>query len=387
MPIINRISDYYNEMREWRQYIHSNPELGFECHKTAAFVVERLREFGIEEIHEGIAKTGVVAIINGSKPGKTIGLRADMDALPLQEIHDHDYKSKNPGKMHACGHDGHTTMLLGAARYLAETRNFSGRVALIFQPAEEGGGGGEVMVKEGIIDTFSIDQVYGIHNAPGIPLGAFVTNPGPSMAAADEFEIEITGQGGHGAAPEETVDPIVICLQVAQSIQTISSRNLSALDPVVISITQIHTGTTHNIIPGTAYINGTVRTLTKASQEVVVNRLQKICEGHTVAFNGEVSLDYQYGYPPTVNHLKETEFAVEVAKDISGPENVDGNALPIMAAEDFSYMLEKCPGSYLHVGQGDGPPVHNPEYDFNDDLSPIGASFYVGLVEKAQPLD
>ncbi|MGY9035602.1 MAG: M20 aminoacylase family protein [Rhodobacterales bacterium] len=387
MPIINRISDYYNEMKEWRQYIHSNPELGFECHQTAAFVVERLREFGIEEIHEGIAKTGVVAIINGSKPGKTIGLRADMDALPLQEIHDHEYKSKNPGKMHACGHDGHTTMLLGAARYLAETRNFSGRVALIFQPAEEGGGGGEVMVKEGIIDTFAIDQIYGIHNAPGIPLGVFVTNPGPAMAAADEFEIEITGQGGHGAAPEETVDPIVICLQVAQSIQTISSRNLSALDPVVISITQIHTGTTHNIIPGTAYINGTVRTLTKASQEVVVNRLQKICEGHAIAFNGEVSLDYQYGYPPTVNHLKETEFAVEVAKGISGPENVDGNALPIMAAEDFSYMLEKCPGSYLQVGQGDGPPVHNPEYDFNDDLSPIGASFYVGLVEKAQPLD
>ena len=387
MPIVNRIADFYEDMKEWRQFIHSNPELGFECHETAAFVVKKLKEFGVEEIHEGIAKSGIVAIINGKQPGRTIGLRADMDALPLQEVHDHSYKSRNVGKMHACGHDGHTTMLLGAARYLSETKNFSGSVALIFQPAEEGGGGGEIMVKEGIIDKFKIDEVYGIHNAPGIPLGTFVTNPGPAMAAADEFEIEIQGKGGHGANPEETVDPIVIAVQIAQSIQTISSRNLSALDPVVISITQIHSGTTHNIIPNTAFINGTVRTLSKNNQKLVVDRLSKICEGQSTAFDGQAKLDYQYGYPPTVNHKKETEFAVEVAKEVSGVKNVDGNAAPIMAAEDFSYMLEKCPGSYLHIGQGDGPPVHNPEYDFNDDLSPIGASFYVKLVEKSQPLD
>ena len=386
MPVINRIADFFKDMQGWRQHIHSNPELGFECYKTADFVVSKLEEFGVDEIHSKIAKSGVVALIKGKSPGKTIGLRADMDALPLSEVLNHPYKSKVPGVMHACGHDGHTTMLLGAAKYLTETRNFSGNVALIFQPAEEGGGGAEVMCKEGIMDRFSIDQVYGIHNDPSSPLGFFKTSQGPSMAAADEFSIFIEGKGGHAAEPEDTVDPLIIAVQLIQSIQTISSRNLSALDPVVISITQIHSGTTHNIIPNNAFINGTVRTLTKESQKLVVKRLEEICKGQSLVFNGKVELDYQYGYPPTVNHSDETVFAAKVAAEIVGIENVNAKAEPIMASEDFSYMIEERPGSYLHIGQGKGPPVHNPEYDFNDDLSPIGASFLAKLVESAQPI-
>lgn len=387
MPIINRIADFYDDMKKWRQKLHSNPELKFECYHTAAFLVERLKEFGITEIHEGIAKTGIVAIIEGEKKGKTIGLRADMDALPLQEIHEYPYKSQNDGIMHACGHDGHMTMLLGAARYLAETRKFSGKVALIFQPSEEDGGGGEVMCKEGIMDIFSIDQVYAIHTATDLPLGFFKTNPGPNMAAADDFTILINGKGGHGAKPEETHDPIVSAVQIAQAIQTISSRNLSALDSVVISITQIHSGTTHNIIPEHAFINGTVRTLRDTSKKLVKKRIHDICQGISKAFKCKVDLNYQDGYPVTNNHQKETEFAVETASEISGPQQVDGTGDPIMGSEDFSYMLLERPGAYLHLGQGFGPALHNPEYDFNDDLAPIGASFFAKLVEKAQPLD
>jgi len=386
MPVINRIGNFFDDMKAWRRYLHANPELGFDCYKTSKFVKSKLKEFGVDEVHEGIAKTGVIGIIKGSKPGKTIALRADMDALPLTEILDHEYKSKTKGIMHACGHDGHTTMLLGAARYLAETRNFSGKVALIFQPAEEGGGGGEVMCKEGIMEKFQIDYVYGIHNDPGKPLGYFTTNTGPVMASADEFFINIKGKGGHAANPETSVDPILIAVQLAQAIQTISSRNLSALDPVVISITQIHSGTTHNIIPNEAMINGTVRTLSKKSQLLVVNRLEALCKGHSAAYNGAVELDFKYGYPPTVNHPKETEFAAKVARQIVGAKSVNAKAEPIMAAEDFSYMIEKRPGAYLHIGQGEGPDVHNALYDFNDDLSPIGASFLAKLVEEAHPI-
>ena len=386
MPIINRIADFYNDMKEWRQDLHSDPELKFECYRTAAFLVERLKEFGITEIHQGIAKTGIVAIIEGKEKGKTIGLRADMDALPLQEVQNHSYKSKNNGIMHACGHDGHMTMLLGAAKYLSETRNFAGKVALIFQPSEEDGGGGEVMCKEGIMNTFSIDQVYGIHNAADLPLGFFKTNPGPNMAAADDFTILIKGKGGHAANPEETQDPIVVAVQVAQAIQTISSRNLSAHDPVVISITQIHAGTTHNIIPNNAFINGTVRTLSEKTKKLVKERISDICQGVAQAFKSEIDLNYHDGYPVTNNHEYETKFAVEVASEISGPDQVEGNGDPIMGSEDFSYMLLERPGAYLHVGQGNGAPLHNPEYDFNDDLAPIGASFFARLVEKALPI-
>lgn len=386
MPILNRIAEFHDDMKTWRQHIHANPELRFDCHKTAGFVVERLKDFGVDEIHEGIAESGLVAIINGQAEGPTIGLRADMDALPLQEIHDHPYKSKVDGWMHACGHDGHTTMLLGAARYLAETRNFKGRVALIFQPAEEWGGGGKVMCDAGITDDFNISEVYGVHNMPGYPLGDFLTNSGPVLAAADTFEIQINGAGGHGAMPENAVDPVVVAVQIAAAIQTISSRNISALDNLVISITQIHTGTTDNIIPHTAFVGGTVRTLKKEVQAKVVERLEQICSGTGAAFGVEVVLDFQYGYPPTVNHKDQTDFAVGVARGISGEAHVFADCPPVMGAEDFAYMLEERPGAYLSIGQGEGAALHHPEYDFNDELSPIGASYFVKLVETAQPL-
>lgn len=386
MPIINRIAEFHDDMKTWRQHIHANPELRFDCHETAAFVVARLKEFGVDEIHEGIAESGVVAIINGRGAGPTIGLRADMDALPMQEVMDHPYKSRHDGKMHACGHDGHTTMLLGAARYLAETRNFSGRVALIFQPAEEGGGGGQVMCQAGIMDDFDISQVYGVHNVPGHPLGQFLANSGPVLAAADTFEIHIKGQGGHGAMPEAANDPVVVAVQIAAAIQTISSRNTSALDNLVISITQIHSGTTDNIIPAEAFVGGTVRTLTKEVQAMVVRRMEEICAGIGTAFGVEVVFDFEYGYPPTVNHPEQTDFAVKVARGISGDENVIDDCPPVMGAEDFAYMLEKRPGAYLSIGQGEGASLHHPAYDFNDELSPIGASYFVKLVETAQPL-
>ncbi len=386
MPIINRIADYFDEMQEWRHYMHANPELGFDCFNTAKFVKSKLEEFGVDEIFTEIAKTGIVAIINGNSVGKTIGLRADMDALPLSEMTNKEYKSKRPGVMHACGHDGHTTMLLGAAKYLCETRNFSGHVALIFQPAEEGGGGAKVMCEEGIMKKFRIDEVYGIHNDPGSPLGFFKTCIGPNMAAADDFTIKVVGKGGHAAEPEETIDPLVIGVQLVQAIQTISSRNLRALEKVVISITQFHAGTTHNIIPNEAYISGTVRTLSKEAQRLIVKRLKELCKGHSHGFGGKIKLDYNYGYPPTVNHQKETKLAAAAAEEIVGIQNVDINAKPIMASEDFSYMIEERPGCYFHVGQGVGRPVHSPEYDFNDDLSPIGASFFAKLIEKLIPL-
>ena len=385
MPIINRIAEFHDDMKGWRRHIHAHPELKFDCHQTAAFVVERLKEFGITEIHEGIAQSGVVAIVEGQGDGPTIGLRADMDALPMQELRDHPYKSKVDGKMHACGHDGHTTMLLGAARYLAETRNFSGKVALIFQPAEEGGGGAEVMVKEGIMDRFDISQVYGIHNSPGHPLGKFMGNPGPTMAAADTFEITVTGKGGHGAQPKNCIDPIPAALQIATAIQTISSRNVSAFDNLIISVTQIHAGTVDNIIPQTAFVGGTVRTFDKEIQSLVVDRMAAICAGAEATFGVKVKFDFTYGYPPTVNDADKADFALSVARQISG-DNVDGNRVPVMGAEDFAYMLEARPGAYLSVGGGEGAGLHHPEYDFNDELSPIGASYFVKLVETAQPL-
>ena len=387
MPIINQIADYYEEMKEWRRHLHANPELGFECYNTSGFVIQKLKEFGIDKIYTGIAKTGLVAIINGKKKGKTIGLRADMDALPLKEEIDHNYKSKVDGVMHACGHDGHTTMLLGAAKYLVDTKNFAGQVALIFQPAEEKGGGAAEMCKEGIMDKFSIDEVYGIHTLPGSPLGKFETNSNTVFAASDDFLINITGNGGHGAYPEQTVDPVMIATQITQGIQSITARNINALKPVVISVTQIHTGTAYNIIPETASINGTVRTLTEETQELVKQRMTEICNGYSLAFKGKIELIYNYGYPATINYEKEAAFAIEVAEEISGKKNVDGNAMPDMGAEDFSFMLHERPGAFLNLGQGNGPGVHNTKFDFNDDLSPIGASFFVKLIEKGLPLN
>ena len=386
MPPINRIAEFAEDMTAWRRHLHQHPELLFECHETAKFVVERLREFGITEIHEGIAQTGVVAIIEGQGEGPTIGLRADMDALPIEEQTGAPYASTVPGKMHACGHDGHTTMLLGAARYLAETRNFAGRVALIFQPAEEGGGGAEVMCQEGIMERFGVEQVYALHNTPDEKFGHLYTTQGAIMAAADTFHIHVKGQGGHGAYPDACKDPVAACLGVCNALQTIVSRNRKGLDDLVISVTQIHTGTTDNVIPDIAYINGTVRTFDKAVQQMVIDRMQAICEGQAAAYDVEISLDFELGYPPTVNHEAQARFAADVARDLMGEDAVVDDAAPEMGAEDFAYMLEARPGAYLFLGQGDGPGLHHPEYDFNDEVAPIGASFFARLVETHQPL-
>ncbi|UWR05900.1 M20 aminoacylase family protein [Ruegeria sp. B32] len=386
MPVVNRIADYAADMAEWRQHLHTIPELEFDCHQTAAFLAERLREFGVDELHEGIAQTGIVAIINGQGDGPTIGLRADMDALPIVEETGVEYASKNPGKMHACGHDGHTTMLLGAARYLAETRNFRGRVALLFQPAEEEGGGADIMVKEGVMDRFDIAQVYALHNAPGFAEGAFYTTPGPIMAAVDTFDIHIQGVGGHGAMPHETRDPVMAACGIAQAIQTIVSRNHYALDDLVISVTQIHTGTVNNVIPDTAYLNGTVRTFDPAVQQMVMTRLEEIVQGQAASYGVTATLDYVVGYPATVNDADKTGFAAEVAREVAGADRVIANSGREMGAEDFSYMLQERPGAYLFLGQGDGPGLHHPKYNFNDEIAPVGASFFARIVEKAQPL-
>ncbi|MFK7868036.1 MAG: M20 aminoacylase family protein [Roseobacter sp.] len=385
MPVVNRIADLSEDMTAWRRHLHTIPELGLECHETAAFVAARLREFGVDEIHEGIAKTGIVAIIEGQGDGPTIGLRADMDALPMTEETGLDYASTYAGKMHACGHDGHTAMLLGAAKYLAETRNFSGRVALLFQPAEEAGGGGEVMVQEGVMDRFDIGQVYAIHNAPGKTFGQFHTTPGPIMAAADTFHINITGRGGHAARPFDSVDPVVAACSIVQGLQTIVSRNHNTRDALVISVTQIHTGTTDNVIPETAYINGTIRTFDKEVQAMVVRRMEAVVAGQAASFGVTAELEVEFGYPPTVNDAQKAVFAAEVAEEIAGEAGVEPATQPVMGAEDFSYMLEVRPGAYLMLGQGDGPSVHHPKYNFNDEIAPIGASFFARLVEKSQP--
>ena len=386
MAILNSIAGFEKDMAEWRRHLHQYPELGRECYKTAEYVTERLKEFGITEIHSGYASSGLVAIIEGKAPGRTIGLRADMDALPIKENTGLSYSSKNEGVMHACGHDGHTAMLLGAARYLAETRNFSGRVALIFQPDEEATGGAKAMVEEGIIDQFLIDEVYALHNIPGHDVGVMYTRSGPIMAGADSFSVEIKGKGGHAAYPHEVKDPIVAALSIAQAFQTIVSRNNIPSDDLVISITQVHSGTTDNVIPEIAYLNGTVRTFDLSVQEMVIERMEKIISGFAMSFEVDAKLNYEKGYPPTINHDDATNFAIEVAKDVCGSDQVLTSVGKEMGAEDFSYMLEKRPGAYLFLGIGEAAGLHNPNYDFNDAAAPVGASFFARLIEKALPL-
>ncbi len=386
MPVLNRIAAFAGEMKGWRRHLHQNPELGFQCHETAAFIVARLREFGVDEIHPGIATTGIVAIINGQGDGPTIGLRADMDALPIVEVTGAAYASANPGKMHACGHDGHVTMLLGAAKYLTETRRFAGRVALIFQPAEEDGGGGEVMVQEGVMDRFGIASVYGIHNAPNVPFGHFHTTPGPLMASVDTAFVYLTGRGGHGATPHECVDPVVAVVGMVQAIQTIIPRNVYALDEAVISVTQIHTGTASNIIPEEAMFCATIRCFKPDVRALLKRRFHEIIEGHAAAYGVTARVEYDWGYPATINHEDEAEFAAEVARDVVGADAVDARANREMGSEDFSYMLEARPGAYLFMGTGPGAGLHHPAYDFNDEAAPVGASFFARLVERAQPL-
>ena len=386
MAILNSIAGFENDMAKWRRHLHQNPELGRDCYKTAKYIQERLKEFGITEIHTGYASTGIVAIIEGKASGRTIGLRADIDALPIKENTGMSYSSKNEGVMHACGHDGHTTMLLGAARYLSETRNFSGRVALIFQPDEEATGGAEAMVEEGILEEFNIEEVYALHNTPSHDVGVMYTRPGPIMAGADSFTVEIQGKGGHAAYPHEVKDPIVAAISIAQSFQTIVSRNNIPSDDLVISITQVHSGTTDNVVPEIAYLNGTVRTFDLSVQEMVIKRMEKIISGLAMSFEVNAKLNYQKGYPPTINHEESTNFAIGVAEDVCGSDKVLSSVAKEMGAEDFSYMLQKRPGAYLFMGIGDGAGLHNPNYDFNDAAAPVGASFFARLIEKALPL-
>ena len=386
MPVLNRIAAFADDMKGWRRHLHAHPELKFDCHETAAFITARLTEFGVDEIHPGIAQSGIVAIINGTGDGPTIALRADMDALPIPEATGAEYASLNPGKMHACGHDGHVTMLLGAAKYLAETRRFKGRVALIFQPAEEDGGGGEVMVNEGIMDRFNIASVYGIHNVPNIAFGHFQTNPGALMASVDTATVTVTGKGGHGATPQDCVDPIVAVVGMVTAIQTIITRNVHALDEVVISVTQIHAGTASNIIPETAWFCATIRCFDPDVRELLKRRVHEIVAGQAAAYGVTAAVDYEWGYPATVNHAAEAEFAAAVARDISGAGSVNAYAKREMGSEDFSYMLQSRPGAYLFLGTGPGAGLHHPAFDFNDDAAPVGASFFARLVETAQPL-
>ncbi|ETD91873.1 M20 aminoacylase family protein [Rhodobacter capsulatus] len=385
MPVINRIAALAPEMKEWRQWLHRHPELEFQLPKTAAYVAARLREIGVDEIHEGIATSGIVALIKGRQDGPVIGLRADMDALPIDEITGVDYASEHEGKMHACGHDGHTAMLLGAAKYLAETRNFAGTVALLFQPAEEDGGGGEVMVREGVMERFAITEVYGIHNAPNLPFGHFHTTQGALMAAVDTAWVTVTGRGGHGATPHECIDPIPAITAMVGSLQTIVSRNLFAMDELVVSVTQIHVGTANNIIPETGWFCATIRSFTPEVRAMVERRFHEIVEGTAAAFGVSVEIRYDKGYPPTINDGDKARFAAEVAREVSGPEAVKDDAGREMGAEDFSYMLEARPGAYLFLGTGPGAGLHHPAFDFNDEAAPIGASFFARLVERALP--
>ena len=384
MPIVNRISALHEEVTAWRRDLHEHPELQFDVHRTAGIVAEKLKEFGCDEVVTGIGKTGVVGIIKGAKSGsgKVIGLRADMDALPLEEISGKPHASKTPGKMHACGHDGHTAMLLGAAKYLAETRNFDGTVAVIFQPAEEGGGGGREMVNDGMMDRFGIQEVYGMHNTPGLAVGAFALRPGPLLAAADRIRIEVEGKGGHAAQPHNSIDTILAASQIVANVQSIVSRGVNPLDNAVVSICAFNAGFTDNVIPQTATLLGTVRTLTPEVRDFVEARLNAVVEGTAALFGATAKLHYYRDYPITRNTPEYVDFAGDAAAAVVGDAAVERNTTPIMAGEDFSFMLEARPGAFIFIGQGDTPACHHPAYDFNDEIIPLGMSYWAKLVES-----
>lgn len=384
MPILNRAAEMQDEVAGWRRHLHQTPELNFDVFKTAAFVTEKLKEFGCDDVVTGLGKTGVVGIIHGRKgEGATIGLRADMDALPINEIPGKPYASTVPGKMHACGHDGHTAMLLGAAKYLTETRNFAGSVAVIFQPAEEGGGGGNEMVKDGMMERFDISRVFGMHNMPGLPVGQFAIRPGPIMAATAEFTITVKGRGGHAAMPHGTIDPIVITSQLVGALQTVASRSTDPVEAVVVSVTKFHAGDAYNVIPETAEIAGTVRTLKKEIAKKSEERIRAICDGIATAFGATITVDYDANYPVTFNNPEETVFAGDVASSVAGDTHVHRAIQPVMGGEDFSYMLEARPGAFIFIGNGETAGLHHPAYDFNDEVIPHGMSYWVKLAETA----
>jgi hippurate hydrolase len=384
MPIINRIAAFHDEMTAWRRDLHAHPETAFEEHRTADEVAKKLKEFGIE-VHRGLAGTGVVGTLKAGSGRRAIGLRADMDALHIHEKNGFDHASKNTGKMHACGHDGHTTMLLGAAKYLAETRNFDGIVHFIFQPAEENEGGGRVMVEQGLFDKFPVEAVYGMHNKPGLPIGKFGIRPGPMMAAYDRFEIAVKGRGTHGAMPHLGIDPVVVAANIVNALQSIASRATDPVEAVVVSVTQIHGGDTWNVIPDDVVLRGTTRAFRPDIHKSLEPSIRRIAEGVCAAYGATMAMRYEYGYPPLVNDEHHTVTAAQIAADIVGGDNVSRNYEPTMGAEDFAFMLQAKPGAYIFIGNGPGEGgclLHSPRYDFNDEVLPLGASYWARLVER-----
>jgi hippurate hydrolase len=386
MPIINRVADLHEEITAWRRDLHENPEILYEVHRTAGIVADKLKAFGCDEVVPGIGRTGVVGVIKGRKAGaKVIGLRADMDALPMTETTGLPYASKTPGRMHACGHDGHTAMLLGAAKYLCETRNFDGTAVVIFQPAEEGGAGGKAMVDDGMMDRWNIQEVYGLHNGPGIPVGQFAIRPGPLLAASDRISIEVTGKGGHAARPHQCIDTVLVASHIVTGLHAIVSRNVDPIQSGVISICMFHSGEAENVIPATATLKGTARSLTPEVRDLLERRIIEVAESTARMHGAHAKVTYLRGYPVTNNHARETQFAASVAKQVAGDDKVETNALPIMGGEDFAFMLEARPGAFIFMGNGDTAGVHHPQYDFNDQAIPVGVSYWARLVETAMP--
>lgn len=387
MPIKNRYAELHAEITAWRHDFHEHPEIMYDVHRTAARVAELLREFGCDEVVEGIGQTGVVGVIKGKSTasGKVIGLRADMDALPIHEATGLDYASKTAGAMHACGHDGHTAMLLGAAKYLCETRAFDGSAVMVFQPAEEGGAGGKAMCDDGMMDRFGIQEIYGMHNMPGMPVGQFAIRPGALMASADEFEIVVTGKGGHAAVPHEAIDTTLVAAQIVVSLQSIVARTVDPLRSVVVTVGTFRTDSeASNVIAHEVKMQGTVRTLDGAQRKIAENRIREIAEGTAMAFGAKATMTWEDGYPVTVNAPDQTIYAAEVARMVAG--DVDDNTDPIMPAEDFSFMLEERPGAYIFLGNGDTAMCHHPAYNFDDEAIPSGSSWYSGMVEARMPL-
>lgn len=391
MQLIDPIIQFHSELQQIRRDIHAHPELCFEENRTADVVAQKLTEWGIP-ILRGMGVTGLVGIVKNGSSDRAIGLRADMDALPVQEINTFPHASRHAGKMHACGHDGHTAMLLGAAHYLSRQRNFDGTVYLIFQPAEEGGGGAQRMIDDGLFTQCPMEAVFGMHNWPGAAVGSFGVTPGPMMASSNEFEVIVKGKGAHAAQPHKGIDPIMVAIQIAQSWQTVITRNKSPIDTAALSITQIHAGSATNVIPDAAALIGTVRTFNVAVLDLIERRMRAIAEHTATAFDAQVEFHFKRNYPPLINHAKETAFAVDVMQSIVGAQNVDTQVEPTMGAEDFAFMLQHKPGCYVFIGNGDGEHrtmghglgpcnLHNPSYDFNDDLLPIGASYWVRLAE------
>ena len=378
----------HGEITVWRRDFHENPELLYDTHRTSKIVKEKLTSFGCDQVITGLGRTGVVGVIHGrsNSNGKTIGLRADMDALPIKEITNLEYSSKKDGMMHACGHDGHTAMLLGAAKYLSETRNFDGKVVVIFQPAEEGGAGAKEMCEDGLMSDFDISEVYGMHNAPGLPVGQFNIRSGAFFAAADQFTVNIQGKGGHAARPQETIDPTIVGAHILIALQSVASRNTDPLKSLVVSVTSFRTESdSYNVIPQTVQLKGTVRTLSKDVRDMAQEKITQLIKNTGLAFGANVELDYDRGYPVMINSDLETSHMIKAAKNVAGDKNVDDNASQVMGAEDFSYMLEERPGAYIRVGNGNTASLHHPNYNFNDESIPFGTSFWVELTETRLP--